>query len=337
MNEEHAIFSHQIGVVRRLAEHYENISVLTTQYSFPKDPLPSNVEVFVSDWKPKQNFRNAFRVLIFFLCFLRNRGKFTIFSHMTEVHSAIIAPISTLLHIPHFLWYAHTSKSSFLIWDSLWVDKIITSTRGSCPISNKKVVAIGQGVDERMFHTINNRDYARSSRWIHVGRLDPSKRIDWLIKLVEEFQNMGVNFQLKLVGTPSVGNNDYFDYIQKLVTTRNIANIYFLGSLNAEGIQEELANSDLFIHAFQGSLDKVLVEATLHGIPVVTCNKEYLEEFAVGKDFNEADDYLLIKKQLKSFLSMPLEEKKQLAIRTRNQALINHSISGWILRLINEM
>lgn len=48
----------------------------------------------------------------------------------------------------------------------------------------------------------------------------------------------------------------------------------FEPTLSHEKIPEVLSKSDLFIHAFQGSLDKTTVEAVLMGLPLISINHE---------------------------------------------------------------
>ena len=95
-----------------------------------------------------------------FLKFLGKYRKFIIFSHMTEVQSGIIAPISKLLGIRHLLWYAHKSKSKYLVWNNIFVDEILTSTSGSCPIKSHKIKPIGQGIDQNLFPHKNINDFS---------------------------------------------------------------------------------------------------------------------------------------------------------------------------------
>ena len=64
------------------------------------------------------------------------------------------------------------------------------------------------------------------------------------------------------------------------------------------------AKFDVFIHSFDGSLDKVLIEALAGGIPIVTTNLAFKEIFGswatkIGATLNE---------ELKSFLAMNEEE-----------------------------
>jgi hypothetical protein len=48
----------------------------------------------------------------------------------------------------------------------------------------------------------------------------------------------------------------------------------FEPTLSHEKIPEILSKADLFIHAFQGSLDKTTVEAVLIGLPLISINHE---------------------------------------------------------------
>ena len=53
----------------------------------------------------------------------------------------------------------------------------------------------------------------------------------------------------------------------------------FKDSIPRSEVSVELLKYDCFIHAYTGSLDKALIEATMVGLPIATINSEYLVEF----------------------------------------------------------
>ena len=97
---------------------------------------------------------------------------------MTEVQSAVTSPFTKIFGIKHYLWYAHTSKSIYLRFSSLFVDGILTSTYGSCPIQKSNTFVIGQSIKPQQFQFHNHTLQKNKINFIHVGRMDPSKEIE---------------------------------------------------------------------------------------------------------------------------------------------------------------
>ena len=94
------VFSHQVQTVEALAKHYRRVTVLTGRVG--SISVPNNVEVISSDWIPGRRFRSTARFLFSFIKVCRNSPFDLVFSHMTEVQSAILAPLTKFLSIKHY-------------------------------------------------------------------------------------------------------------------------------------------------------------------------------------------------------------------------------------------
>ncbi len=277
MSESHPVFGHQIGIVSDLSEFFHDVIVITSKRG--DGALPSNVRVLETHWGSQSLPLSVFRFLKLAINVIRTTPNLVVFSHMTEVQSAILAPVTRLLRIKHFLWYAHTSKSSYLVWCHMLLTGILTSTTGSCPISSKKVFVVGQSI-EKAFQGTPKIPNPSKSNFLHVGRLDPSKNIKALIKTISDFRSLGFDFSLTLVGAPSKGNEKYFDQVKSVTLSMHDENwLKFVGTVTRNELPDVLRSFDFFIHAFIGSLDKSILEATYAGVPVVTLNPEYLAIF----------------------------------------------------------
>jgi hypothetical protein len=86
---------------------------------------------------------------------------------------------------------------------------------------------------------------------------------------------------------------------------------------------------DALIHSFQGSLDKVLVEAIFSGIPVVTINLPFVKEFGRWSQTNG----LVLEQELDAFFSLPPAHILKESIRRNSVARIKHSENTWIKSL----
>lgn len=329
------VFPHQIGIVEGLAKHWPKVYVITNKELPESVELPRNVKVYSLNWQNSSKLILPFKLLYFFLKIWLKEPKIVIFSHMTETNSALLAPVTKLLRIKHYLWYAHTSKPLRIRLCLLLVTKIVTSTQDSFPISHKKVISIGQGVDENIFLHSKNRNYNRVKFGIHVGRIDPSKRIDELISIfLQNFKSE--DSKIQLVGSPSKNNFDYYQMLKnKYKMPIDSGRVCFLGNLNQEKIRKLLNDSDFFLHGFQGSLDKSLIEATLTGITVITCNNEYLKYFPTLIDRNYLNDIEYLGNQIDFLKNMSINSKISLANQRYSVALQNHSRSQWLHKLNN--
>jgi len=327
MDRTHPALSHQVDVVESLAKNFASVTVLTGANSYK--PNLQNISVISSNWDSGKNLRNIFRFYYHFFSVIRQREYSSVFSHMTLVQSALVAPILRTFNIKHFVWYAHAKKTFYLRWTYFWANAIITSTHGSCPLQGKKIVYLGQSVDPIQFSQRTSLRFPLKS-CVHVGRMDSSKNLEVIISTVETLRMRFPYLTLNLIGNPSTPAS--VEYVRDLklswVTALEQGWLTFEDAIPRVQVPEKLFASDIFIHAFSGSLDKSLIEATLTAMPVVTINQEYLNEFGSWGDGE---------KSLKSELAALLEHSEDEARKEIDSRVIiganNHSSSKWISSL----
>ena len=333
MDEKHQVFSHQVDLVNKLAEKYDKVYVLTGSVGFHK--VSSNVEVISFNWIQGKKFVSLLRFVFKFLQAL-GKNRFTcIFSHMTSVQSAFISPITRVLRIKHYLWYAHTSNNIYLLISRALTNGVITSTPGSCPIKGRKVFAIGQSVDSKVFNRKSRLD-TPIKNLIHIGRFDPSKNIEQVIAGVKNLRDTYPELKLNIIGSPS---SEKFQEHMELVKSKFLADIQqgwltFTPGIERRKIPDELKKNDCFIHAFQGSLDKTLVEATLTAIPVATVNNEYIKTFGKWNSSNSANSVSLVS-ELEYLLNLGSNAITKEVDRRHEIARRDHDSEGWVNRLVN--
>jgi glycosyltransferase involved in cell wall biosynthesis len=327
MDEADRIFSHQQQIVTGLGSYWGEIHVITGKVG-KYNSLP-NVFVHNSSWVPGERFGSVFRFLRIFLRVTRQNDFYAIFSHMTEVQSFLIAPYCRVMKFRHYLWYAHASRSKYLKFVVFFANKIITSTPGSCPITGGKVLAIGQSVNEEQFKFINRKNRALLN-FVHFGRLDKSKGIQEIIDLSSKIRIERPGLTLTLIGNPSnAENQEWADDLRNRYASESNW-VKFVAGANRNELPELIGRFDIMLHAFQGSLDKTLIEATMLGIPVATLNREYLKEFGcwiTESNSNSLESELLTLLDLDfDLLKSRLESRRALAVK-------NHSFDTWIVKL----
>jgi glycosyltransferase involved in cell wall biosynthesis len=167
---------------------------------------------------------------------------------------------------------------------------------------------------------------------VHVGRIDPSKNIDSLISTTLQLRGEFPGLTLTLIGESTSNNYNYFDFLQgKYSDFIKDGCVVFKGKIHNEALNVELSKYDAFLHDFDGSLDKTLVEAALVGLPVVTSNKEFIGNFLSFGHDQEKDSLAVI---LHNFLKSPAIHVKRVVDKNREIAVEKHSLEHWTLALV---
>jgi glycosyltransferase involved in cell wall biosynthesis len=325
MDKSSSLLSHQHQAVCALAEKFETVTVITGHVG--DIAIPANVRIISTNWELGEKTLSAWR-LIKAAAPVIVKGDFgSVFFHMTDLQCAMLSPFIKLRRRRQFLWYAHTHKSIYLNFASKWVDAIVTSTKGSCPIKGGKVISVGQAIDQDVFNVLdfNELDF---SKLVHIGRFDKSKKIDELIENAIQIRRDIPEVQLTLVGSPSNLESQIWagDLVRESRENVHEGWLHFKEAIQRSEFPTEMSHNGVFFHSYQGSLDKTLVESTMLGVPVVTINHEYIKIFGSwsGKDKpNLVEEY----KSLRALNSQSLRVE---IIRRREIALKHHSLENWI-------
>ncbi len=326
------VFSHQIEVVNLLAANFDKVTVLTAHSG--KFQVAANVQVISSNWIEGERVRSLFRFYKSFFHIIFTGNISVIFSHMTSVQSAFTSPLTRAIGIKHYLWYAHTSTNIYFRVCKLFCEGIITSTPGSCPAKGKKIFPIGQAIDSLKFAKKSQRNYPLS-KFVHIGRLDPSKNLEEIIEVTNKLRIRNPSITLEIIGSPS--SEKHKKYAEELITIFSKDKysdwVKFTPKINRDLIPEVLREKDCFIHSFQGSLDKTIVEATFAGLPVVTINAEYLEIFGTWSDYGAKEEVdLQVEAELLLELNISTLEAE---IEVRHKiAHAHHDLQRWIVNLV---
>jgi len=333
MNEESLVFSHQREVARRLSKKFEETFVVTADENLGAEI--QGVCLISSCWKSDNRVKSVLRFYRkVFPLILKYRRKLVVFSHMTEVQSFLIAPWCRLLKIPHFLWYAHASKSFFLYAAYPLVNGVVTSTPGSCPLKGSKVYPIGQAIDEQIFTGHFSEIKSPPLNWYHVGRIDPSKKIDLIIDVFTKLRKFGWEMKLNIYGAPSSDSSQ--DYLTALLDKYRIeiaSNwLCFKGSIRRHQLTSVANEHDGFVHAFQGSLDKAVLEAVLTKRIVASINPEFIRAFSYKNSFSGSLEERLFG-QIIHYLDMSPAVIRYSIESNYEIAKKNHTMERWLFEL----
>jgi glycosyltransferase involved in cell wall biosynthesis len=338
------VFSHQIGVIQSLSKEFDQTVVIAAQVGakelqeYSGDPKSKNrIIVIQADFSRKNShLRNAQRFLALIL-FLKNFQFHTVFYFMTETSAALFGAYFKVSHTRQVLWYAHARKSYRLVIASFFVDLICSSTKGSMPLDSNKIRLIGQMVDEKLF-PYSPKALSRDLTLIHYGRFDESKNIGFLLQVAERLVTFKSKMRLKVIGSPSTRRSIMYQkqIMENFIEIISSGRVEILPACLRSQLSQHLMESDIFLHAFQGSLDKSLVEATLVGMPVVTLNQEYLREFGTWSKASNgtgADLVEFLLNEVRAILSLSSSSLQAERFRRYKIALENHSLAPWTAKM----
>ena len=333
MDEKSQVFSHQIELVNQLSAKFDQITVLTAQVGVCN--TEKNVKVISFEWTEGKRVSSLVRFLKIFIKTIRSEKFTVLFSHMTSVQSAFISPITRIIKLKHYLWFAHTSNGIFLKVSRLLSDGIITSTPGSCPLKGSKVYPIGQSINSKKFRKKNSNTQSIKNL-VHIGRFDPSKNIKEIVYEVKKLRTNFSELKLEIIGSSSSDRfEDYELNVKKEFNSEvQLGWLKFTPHIPRSSLPEILQTNDCFIHSFQGSLDKTIVEATFSGLPVITINNEYRKIFGswdlIDRGVNNS-----LKDEAQLLLKLDGDKRQSEVDRRYEVALEQHELTGWIDRLVS--
>jgi len=156
---------------------------------------------------------------------------------------------------------------------------------------------------------------------------------------VYEVKKLRSNFpdlKLEVIGSPS---SDRFKHYElnlkaKFNSEVQLGWLKFTPHIPRNSLPKILQIYDCFIHSFQGSLDKTIVEATFSGLPVLTINNEYREIFGSWDLIDRVVNNSL-KDEAQLLLKLDGNIRQSEVDRRYEVALEQHELTGWIDRLVS--
>jgi glycosyltransferase involved in cell wall biosynthesis len=245
--------------------------------------LPANVTVFsLGKEKGFSKIRQFCRLQKFLFKHLSEVDG--VFIHMCPIYAIASFPLTKLFKKRMVLWFTHKSVNWELNLASKLVDKILTASKDSCRIKDrKKIEIVGHGIDTGQFRP---GDYSAkdTSKFtiMSAGRMVPAKDFLTLVKAADILINKDnfKNIQIKIIGTPALEEEkQYLTEVKKVAQEKGLKNyIQFLEGVPHKEMPRYYQETDLMINlSHTGSIDKVVLEAMASGCLVLTCNEAFRE------------------------------------------------------------
>jgi hypothetical protein len=107
----------------------------------------------------------------------------------------------------------------------------------------------------------------------------------------------------------------------------------FFPGVSREEVPHILEKSHAFIHSCNAALDKVILEANLSNVPVITSNEEFIKGFGSWAENANIKSIDLLE-ELNAALDTPKSELEKIVNQRYKETLANHELKGWTIRLL---
>lgn len=309
------------------ARVFTQIDVLALRVG--RHALPANVRVHAL--RADQTKKTKFEVLKnLFSISWQLRGEYdAVYVRGDAIYAILLAWFWRLLKKPVVLWYAHYKANRLIPWANRFANRIVTSVPEACAYPGVTPLPIGQAIDETRF-SAEVRTVQEPARLLVFGRV---QRIKGVKDIVQEFIREGAyggKASLHIVGP--ILEQDYADEILALMEGRSDITWNTKG-IPYDEIPQMLAGQDILVNAYPGSLDKAIIEAMMSGIIPVVATKGLCHSLPAEWRWMVAETSEERVRAVRKILSLAPEERARYAVRVREIAVRDHSMSKQIERL----
>ena len=312
--------------IESFAQQCDSVTIIGQQvgeYSFP-----SNVSVH-SLGKERRFFR--WRQIIRFWNFnlILHKKYDRVLVHMTPVWVVLGAWIWFLLRKPVYLWYEARGGGWSLPVALCFVRKVFSATEYGLPRSSRRRVILGHGVDTNFF--VPAQEKRESDLVTTVGRITEVKHLD---RVLRAFASLPGSPRLFLAGG-TVTKRDVHEKERTLalIEELHIADRVTIQALRNEDIRDLLQRASLFLHACDGGLDKVVLEAMACGCPIVSSSHA---ASLVLPSLCQASNGTFIAQAQKVF-ALGASERMHLVTDLRKRAEHEHSLIALVQKMCGVM
>jgi glycosyltransferase involved in cell wall biosynthesis len=194
-----------------------------------------------------------------------------VLAHMAPVYAVLAAPWCRPRRIPLLLWYTHWRATTMLRVALHAADAVVTVDRRSFPLSSRKVVATGHGIDVDEFPCRDRPPISEGLRLLSLGRYSSAKGIDTVIRAVAMVPGATLTHHGPTLAPAEAAHRAE---LANLVDELGLADRVTLGDeVPRRQIPQEFARVDALVNNMRaGAPDKVVFEAAASCLPVFASN-----------------------------------------------------------------
>ena len=296
--------------------------------------LPSNVRVYSLG---KERIASRFLYLIKFYFYLwKSCGEYdAVFVHMNPEYILLGGAFWKLFRKKIFLWYNHP-LGNWRVWlAAKFCQKVFCTSPFAFAANLEHSQIMPVGIDIKKFRNLEVKKSKNSI--LYLGRISPIKNIEYLIKAAKILKDRGIDFSLKIVGSPA--RPEDFTYEKQIrESAMDLGEIISFSSAVPNYEAPEIYNNyEIAVNLTDtGSLDKAMLEAMACENLVLVSNKA-LQVVLPPKCFFEEKNSSDLADKLEELLKLSQEKKTEWGRNFRQYVINNHDLFKLADRLILEI
>lgn len=308
--------------IEEISKKFEKITVICLEKG--EHQLPPQIKI-LSLGKEEGKSRLKYIINFYKYIWQERRNYDAVFVHMNQEYVLLGGWFWWLWSKKVFMWRNHYAGSFLTHIARFFCKEVFYTSKFSYTARFKNAVMMPVGIDEDSL-MVNIQIERIPKSILFLGRLDPAKKPEILIKALGMVSKKGLDFSVSFVGGSSDPNSKYKEELINLAKTLNIQDkIVFVGPVPNTETFRFYRSHEIFVNCSRsGMFDKTILKACASGCLVLATSKDF--ESMAGSEFSfPDDDYNELSNKLIEFLSMDSSEKSKLI--TKLQSIIrDHSL-----------
>jgi glycosyltransferase involved in cell wall biosynthesis len=323
-----------------LAKRVDFVHVITMRAG--RVEVPDNVRVYsVGKEKGYSEPRRAGEFFRLLFQVLRESRIDACFSHMMPLFTVLAGPILRAKQIPVITWYAHPSLTWTLKLAHRLSDQMIASVPTAYPYKRDKLIAVGQGIDTKLFSPNGGESPEDRPTILCVGRMSPVKDHPTLLKAARLLRKRGATaFRVVIVGGAAGPQDEsYIQSLHEQVKELGLQDVVdFEPPTSLANLPSWYRRCTVHVNLTPtGFGDKVAWEAMACGKPCLVANegfRETLGKYATPLLFRYGDANDLAGK-LVGLLALSDRDRDQVGFYLRQRVIEMHGLDALAAKLVD--
>ncbi len=196
-----------------------------------------------------------------------------VLAHMCPIYAVLAAPVARPLRVGVMLWFTHWRRSRLLATAERASTIVLTVDPRTFPLSSKKLVAIGHGIDVSDLPCVE-RPPRDELTLLALGRTSPAKGLETIIRAVALVPGV----ELRVIG-PSLTEEER---LHRIALERLVIDLGLLDRVDVRPpvprhtVPGLLGEVDALVNDMRaGATDKVVYEAAATCMPVLASNPAF--------------------------------------------------------------
>lgn len=278
LNSKNPLLGFFVFWVKEFAKNFSFVTVICLEKG--ECDLPNNVKVLsLGKEEGKSRLKHLLR---FYRYIWQERASCdVVFVHMNPIYVILGGIFWRVWGKKIGLWYTHKHVDLKLKMATLFSHIIFSASKESFRLNTKKLIVTGHGIPTDLFPKSVRSNIGSPLKLIIAGRVSPIKQIEKAIYILKELNSI-LNTTLTIAGGPTNTEDElYLDKVRLTVQRTGVADrVHYLGHIPFSKMFSILKEHDIMLHTSQtGSLDKVVLEALLSSVLVITENESFKSDF----------------------------------------------------------